>query len=26
MNSTDFGALLVQLMSGAYEIESITTQ
>ncbi len=26
LNSTDFGALLVQLMSGAYEIESITTQ
>ena len=26
MNSTDFGALLVQLMSGAFEIESITTQ
>ncbi|MEA3287509.1 MAG: hypothetical protein U9Q77_09075 [Candidatus Marinimicrobia bacterium] len=26
MNTTDFGALLVQLMSGAYEIESITTQ
>ena len=26
LNATDFGALLVQLMSGAYEIESITTQ
>jgi len=26
LNSTDFGALLVQLMSGAFEIESITTQ
>ncbi len=26
INSTEFGALLVQLMSGAYEIESITTQ
>ena len=26
MNSTEFGALLVQLMSGAYNIESITTQ
>lgn len=26
INSTDFAALLVQLMSGAYEIESITTQ
>ncbi len=26
LNSTDFGALLVQLLSGAYEIESITTQ
>ncbi|NQV30642.1 MAG: hypothetical protein HQ508_07130 [Candidatus Marinimicrobia bacterium] len=26
LNSTDFGALLVQLMSGAYEIESVTTQ
>lgn len=26
INSTDFAALLVQLMSGAYQIESITTQ
>ena len=26
MNTTDFAALLVQLMSGAYQIESITTQ
>jgi len=26
MNSTDYAALLVQLMSGAFEIESITTQ
>ncbi len=26
LNATDFAALLVQLMSGAYEIESITTQ
>jgi len=26
MNTTDFGALLVQLQSGAFEIESVTTQ
>ncbi|NQV13910.1 hypothetical protein HQ531_00525 [bacterium] len=26
LNTTDFAALLVQLMSGTYEIESITTQ